>query len=430
MWELLVREIMSTSNALRKRLGVSETEFRWTSPQAGRAKEVYFYHVLDEVQKAGCSALHWKDFLAGDPPKPPEDDAAAHLNRVIVEEVIDAQHLRQRKLTETLVELILFQQTDTDLYYLDYLMICHLRDYVDSQEDREEFYGKPNRGADHTIEYFFNAVRSVEGKGIDRRKRWYLQKPEPANSRWKTRSPRLSSFRSRYMDAIKICTDSELVGIGKSYTSAYGRSRDMHFTAHDNSDDFREEDMILGVTRCLLMSLAILRRSTVMLGFEKEEEFQGAMKIAGSDATSAELVRDIKNQKVVVGDYVSANGYFARVTDVVLSSHRFYSYEVEFLEKSPVSGVAKDWYAAFEVRPLPKVQAVRQKLADFVKRLAQEGRRVPPDKIQESMDKGALEIYRALKIARVARWKPLSTAAAPLPMASASEPSSGTPPTL
>jgi hypothetical protein len=65
-WDAVIGVTLSGARRLREKLGISETEFRRVSPLANNTgRACYFYRVLDEVQKAGCSILHWKEFLAG-----------------------------------------------------------------------------------------------------------------------------------------------------------------------------------------------------------------------------------------------------------------------------------------------------------------------------------------------------------------------------
>jgi hypothetical protein len=100
MWDACTRLLMPAQNALRKQLGMTEVEFRRVAHTAsGKPKEVYIYHALDEIQKAGVAMMHWHEFLSEVDGK---SEADPHLDRVILEEVSENQSLRCRKLIELL----------------------------------------------------------------------------------------------------------------------------------------------------------------------------------------------------------------------------------------------------------------------------------------------------------------------------------------
>jgi hypothetical protein len=320
---------------------------------------------------------------------------------VIVEEAIDSQHYRCRKLTEALVELILFSTTDEELYFQDYWAIRELNDYVDGQRDRAEFYGKPNRNYNESISFFFEVICGLETRGVEPSRRWYLARPEAAQQVWRTEGARLSSFRRRYKATIQVCDENELVCIGKSYIHAYGTSRDVHFTPHDTSSSFSEEDIVRGVDRCALLTLTLLARCVKMLGLSEDSSFQSILQLTSANDETKRLVREISEPKAEVGDYVLVYGDLARVVDRFKSAHGFHSYEVEYLDPAPISVIKRDWFAAFEIHVLQKKKPVADLVEKELQRLGTKAQTITNEMIQYWMDESARRIWFTIKADRL-----------------------------
>jgi hypothetical protein len=94
---------------LRTALNIDEAAFRridrsaWPDP-----RPAFIYRVLDEIQKAGLCINEWFQKLEEDP----SSDASDHEIRLHHHWLLDEQNFRARKLTEVLVDLICFSDTN------------------------------------------------------------------------------------------------------------------------------------------------------------------------------------------------------------------------------------------------------------------------------------------------------------------------------
>src|SRR5687767_9351554 len=108
--------------ALQKRLAVDETGYlRVVGHAHADARAYYLYGVLDEVMKTSVAGIRWQEFI--DEPadvsekKKGESADAAHVGRLVEESVVDEQEMWVRKLTELLVDVVLFGTTNEQEFY-------------------------------------------------------------------------------------------------------------------------------------------------------------------------------------------------------------------------------------------------------------------------------------------------------------------------
>jgi hypothetical protein len=125
-----------------------------------------FYRVLDEVQKAGVSIKDWSEKLSENERKPEHTN---HLIRLVTQWQQDEQSFRARKLSEILIELICFSQTNEADYYRDYLRLKELDTAVRSLCDQEEFFGFRRRNTEYHVDWIERDIRSAEGGDFSRK---------------------------------------------------------------------------------------------------------------------------------------------------------------------------------------------------------------------------------------------------------------------
>lgn len=403
MWDMCLNLLMPATDQLRKKLSISELDFRRIAYTAnGKSREVYFYRSLDEVQKACIALMHWMEFFQ-DLEKAPNSET--HISRVVMEETIDNQSLRFRKMVELLVELILFQNTDNEAYYQDYLLIRDLNEHADSQRDRSEFYGHENRNTADSMKFYFDRIRANE-TNIDPTKRWYIVQPEASKPNWLTRGVRLSTFKARYSQAIKIGDPSELIILGKSYLHAYGVSKDIHFSPNNTSSAFSVEDALLLADRCILIAMQALVRIAKLMDACGEKFVQNLMAVNRLDDTNLNLVGELSVAHHVIGDYVIAHGDPARVIATKKSDHGFYAYNVIYIGRPPIPHIHSDWFAAFEVRSFVKKAQVESKINAMLAALTSEAkplinRLYEPKEWLKQLDAGALATWQAYRAGKL-----------------------------
>ncbi len=106
---------MRAADTLMRALPIDEATYQGVVGHAHHDARAYLlYGALDEVFKVCTATLRWAEFL--DAPEEEskkhdasENEAEQHMHRVVIEAVLDEQHMWIRKLNELLSDLILFQ---------------------------------------------------------------------------------------------------------------------------------------------------------------------------------------------------------------------------------------------------------------------------------------------------------------------------------
>ncbi|HEY4301455.1 MAG TPA: hypothetical protein VGM73_11300 [Candidatus Didemnitutus sp.] len=388
-WDACNGIVLRGANVLRKKLGVSETMFRRVAPTATANVRGYFlYRVLDEAQKGAISLVHWKEFMTDNGTKMIESPDGEQILRMVMEETVDAQNLRCRKLVEVLVELVMFSATDAEAFYRDYFLIRELIDYIDHQKDRQEFFGFTNRNTDASIADFLAQIRRNEPK-LEIAQRWYLKAPKPAEDSWVTTPPRLSSFRTRYKAALDLLQPTEFVVAGKSYTHAYSFSRSIHFSPQETNWAFSKDDLIMHGNRCVLLALTIISRCADILRMSDDPTIQQITRLTNGNDETKKLVRSASEQIAAPGDFVAVQRDLARVTGLNKSRYGFFSYEIEYISRPPMSDIPRDWFAGFEIRLMGKRSELLAQMT------AQLGAGFSADRIDQRLDAAVLELWTA-----------------------------------
>ena len=351
---------LKAAEDLRKALPMDEGSFRRTAPAMWKdPRPAFLYSALDEVQKAGVSIKDWSEKLGESERRPEYTD---HLIRIVTQWQQDEQSFRARKLSEILVDLICFSQTNEAGYYRDYLRLKELDSTIRSLNDQEEFFGFRRQNTEYGLDWSVRDIEKAERAEIDVSKRWYLRNPVPFQDDWKTRGVPFSSFRQRYRRILDIALPNELAIIGKSYVHAYGMSADIHFNAYDTSSSFDEDDIYIGVDRVGLLCYAIIIRCQHLLGVVPEGTNAKIREMHDENTEPARLVARLKEQVADVGDFVWAEGFICRVTEIRRSKYRYTNYRLKYVEKPPIPEVPEDYYGSGEIRLVAKKSYGREAL--------------------------------------------------------------------
>jgi hypothetical protein len=356
LWDLFISVGIMGADELRKELGLNEWSFQRLSPNLNREPKKYFlYRVLDEIQKAALKIDEWKEYLS-------EADTDK-LERIDYETIIDDQQFRARKLAEVLVDAILFSTTDDQAHYADYFLLQELNECARSQEDRCEFWGFHNRNTEWSANWLCEQIRTLEKAGLNPKTRWYVRDSAPLNDKWMKKGVPFSTFRDRYKKILPVALPSEFNTLGKSYIHAYSMSKDVHFTAHDTSSDFDEEEILQGVDRVGLLILTLIIRCQLLFGRVPDGINKQYREMHDSNTEPARLAQSLKIKPAEVGDIVWTQGDYAEVLNVTVSKYGYPSYHVKYIEHSPLSEVPEDWFAGFEVKLVAKRATIEQAAA-------------------------------------------------------------------
>jgi hypothetical protein len=364
LWDFCLAVGVQGAEELRKELGLDELNFRRLAPNLNREPKRYFlYRVLDEIQKAALKIAYWREYLSEEDPD--------KLQRIDYETIIDDQQFRARKLAEVLVDAILFSTTNDQAHYGDYFFLYELNECARSQEDRHEFFGFHNKNSEWSANWLCEEIRSLEKAGLDPKSRWYIKDGNLLNEKWTKKGVPFSSFRDRYKRILPIAFPSELTVLGKSYVHAYGMSKDVHFTPHDTSSGFSEDEIRRGVDRVGLLVLALVIRCQHLLGRVPEGVNKRYREMHDSNTEPAELAGSLKRKPADVGDIVWIQGDYAEVLNVTTSKYGYPAYHVQYIDRAPLGDVPEDWFGGFEVRLVAK-RAQIEKAADAVAEEIQE----------------------------------------------------------
>lgn len=240
-WDIYIDWGIRGGNELRACLGVDEDMFVRTFGSAVFDTRGYFlYAAIDEVQKAAIHLMRLRELLSGDEINPLVDSAS----RLVVTAILEEAGARERRLTEILLNLVLFSTTNEQVYYHHFLLLEELQDMLYSNIDSEEFFGARSINLDASIKRTMSQLVQ-EQAGIDFSKTWYLDKSAiqiPSNLTDLTKllknHVRLSNIRFRVKCALPLMTPSEKICFGVTYGEAYGRpSEAVHFSS--NTKAFR-----------------------------------------------------------------------------------------------------------------------------------------------------------------------------------------------
>jgi len=98
-------------------------------------------------------------------------------------------------------------------------------------------------------------------------------------------------------------------------------SKDVHFTPHDTSSGFREEEIRSGVDKVGMLVLALVIRCQHLLGCVPEGINKYYREMHDSNTGPSELVESLKRKPAEVGDIIWVQGDYAEVLNVITSKY-------------------------------------------------------------------------------------------------------------
>ena len=374
-WKFLANGAIHAPKDLRPHLKIDEANFRFISaPAHAHVRDFFLYRVLDEVQKGGISLLRWEEFIESS-----EDftktNKQEQIQRITWESVVDEQKSRRRKLLEVLVELICFSASDSEDYYRHYFLLKELQEYVESQKDRNDFFGFTSRNADYAIKFIAQQIQDLESKGLNLKNCWYLEKQKPFILKPQHTKVEFSSYRKRFQFAIAHGTTNEKSVLGASYGHVYSTaSRDIHFSALDSSSNFEPTEFIGELEHCGLLTHAILLRCQIFVGLIPDgwnKEIHALHHDPGNK--SAEIVTKATVGDLEKGDFVFAEGDLGEVQEVKVAPTGYKSILVNYIAKRPIQEIESDWFAPSQIQLIIR----KDKLLALVNQQVAEGKQEP-----------------------------------------------------
>jgi hypothetical protein len=158
------------ADELRRVIGLDEESYLRVAGQSHADVRGYIlYTAADEVQKTSIYLMRLREYLQGDAVSP----LAGQLDRVMITQVLEDSHTRQRRLVELLTTLVLFSTCNEQDYYRHMLLLEELDGLLSANDDRKEFYGVPSKNVEDSIRHQISWINSVAAK-LDSSKMWYV----------------------------------------------------------------------------------------------------------------------------------------------------------------------------------------------------------------------------------------------------------------
>jgi hypothetical protein len=365
LWEQAIDIGIKVGHGLREKLNLDEDNFRFRAPYSHKnSRNVYIYRAIDEAQKAAMCLMRWKEFFLDDEKGSYNKDVEKQMMRITRQAVFDEQSLRCRKLRESLVDTILFLNTNEDIYFKDYFYFYELFEYQSAQKDRKEFYNFVNRNSEYCIEDLKKCILKLEHSGIDINKRWYLREKKSITS---LKEVALSSFRAKYKQ-ISVEQGPEIITLlAKSYSQAYGESRDIHFSPDDTSYRFNKDSATLAGTKVALLLIHLILKLQE-LSLIDSEKFNDILPRIRDHIEDCRPYTELTTPQVSVGDYVLVWEDLGQVIEERQSKYGYHCYHVRYIDKPPIGSIKDDWFASFEIFRLGNKEVLLKKVISIISR--------------------------------------------------------------
>lgn len=359
---------MRTAAALQKRFSIDEVGYQRVMGHTHADSRAYFlYGVLDEVLKTTVAGLRWLQLL-NEPEKTPEamGKEEQHSARLVLESVIDEQEMWVRKLTEILLDLVLFSSTNEQEFYRLYLACKQLDAYIGLQADFEEFYACRSANADSTIQLLLGEIEEIRQR-INIGKAWFvadginLRQPPPPGRIFR-------SVRQRFMRAQANASSDLRHVLGPSYELGYSSpSRSVHPNVGGPNQEFTEAEVERNLSKIGLLGLHIMAVAHELAGIEPEGEAKQLVdSLKNSDGP--ELFRRVFQREFEIGDVVFAYGDdLCQIVDKAKSKYGNTSYKVRYLVKPMLEGIEEDWFPARYIGLLYRRRDIKPAMIEAVR---------------------------------------------------------------
>ena len=137
--------LISGADEIRKSLGLSESDFHFLGrAHNSRGRRHYIYSILDEVEQVAFALKLSHESMSEPPTDIPDDELGRRLTRNTFSVVQREQALHIRRLTEILVDLINFSQTNSNAYYDHYLLYEELLVHQHRRHDFKRYFNCEN----------------------------------------------------------------------------------------------------------------------------------------------------------------------------------------------------------------------------------------------------------------------------------------------
>jgi len=391
--DALLNWLIRGADELRKRLNISERDFNMLSrAHNSRGRGHFIYATLDEIEQVAFALKLTQDSFA----EPPADNSSDELWRRITRNTYTAieseQSLQIRRLTEVLVSIINFSQTNADEYYDHYLLYKELEQRQKKKADYAKYFKCENLNNLSAITFLKASITRAESK-LGLNKCWYLQGKNPAANG----EAKIASFKDYFNSALPIATKAERFALGFSYAYSYGETSQ---SIHLNIGGFksRRSFEMLKSRRGQIWYLAIhcLNRCRRLLNIRSQKDIGADISRVLNQSLTSDFYRRLTQPNIAKGDFVSVFDSLCEVIGSAKSEFGYKSFKVRYLTRPPIPDQKEDWFPAINVRK----QLDGKDLRDDVLKLLQlpDGRqaKLNPKILRKILRENAIKLWEEL----------------------------------
>jgi hypothetical protein len=381
--EVGASQLLKLAHNLKAVLKIDESSYRYIANIGhSDARSFYLYAIISEIMKVATVNMRVLEFLrdseeeerfkitkikhVGNTTKDDEE----LINRAVLEGFINEQNLWRRRLSECLVDLICFTETNEQPYFKLFIAANELSDVLYAIKDFLEFFECKTSNSEKSALDLLKIVNEVIEK-TDKNKRWFLKKAcsfdkLPQNPDF------LENHRERFKKAILLANKGEKVILGFTYQVGYGgASESMHFGTEGPSYwNLNFGYLKSGIFAISILGMHILHRVYQIVDIKPTKAGEGIFDtiVNGSGASDAFFLSVVKDHDI--GDLVSVGGNdLSEILDIKTSKYGYKAYKVHYLVNPLLHDVFEEWWPARYIQKrIMKKNKARQFFEDMLKR--------------------------------------------------------------
>ena len=338
--------LITGADEIRKRIGLTETDFRFLGrAHNSRGRRHYIYAILNEVEQVGF-ALKLSHEAVSEAPDIPDDDLGRRLIRNTFAVVQREQALHIRRLTEILVDLINFNQTNSDPYYDHYLLYEELIEHQHRRHDFKRYFNCENLNTEASIELNVRSITNGETR-LQLSKCWYLAgvNPKPGGR------AKLETFMNRFDKALLLASKAERLMLGFYYGRAYREpSQSIHLNVGGLPSAKSFEGLLFGRTQIWLLAVQCLDRCRRLMKIRTRKGIAAQLTRVMRSAVPREFYDQYTQPKIVKGDFVSVFDSLCEVVSSTKSQFGYKSFKLRYLSRPPIEEHKQDCHPAINVK--------------------------------------------------------------------------------
>lgn len=343
--DFFIKTVLKEAAELRRKQKIDENFYHkiaWYGKQD--AQSHYVYWVLDEIIRAATAMMRWQEFIwEWEDVKRPEWEEDLGLERAISESVNFEQKLWSRKLSEQLIQVILFSIHNKQAIYRIWLAWESLNKVRSIRQDFKEFDNCNNENIEYQIRSLSEFIKyQIEEDSIGIEEIFFSKtKTIQDILNWDTsdNAPFFISFRKLLILSMEIIDDdNDRILLWPTYHTSYW---ELSQAIHAWSESANPEINIL-VLRTELIKIAMLCIRLIIwlykiLWIEKTEGIIALESTFSSeDMEAPRLFKNMNKKDYAVWDLIFAHWDFAEILEVKISRYKYTTFKIQYLGRPPI----------------------------------------------------------------------------------------------